>query len=155
MDKVTYLTEDGRKKLKAELEELSGPKRQELAQRLRSAIQMGDLSENADYKAAKEEQGFLEGRIQELTQLLGNVVIIDENAAPKDTVEIGSTVTIQESGEPKETYLLVGPQEADPINGRISYSSPIGEALLGHKIGDIVKAATPAGEINFKILEIQ
>jgi len=155
MDKVTYLTEDGRKKLKAELEELSGPKRQELAQRLRSAIQMGDLSENADYKAAKEEQGFLEGRIQELTQLLGNVVIIEENTAPKDTVEIGSTVTIQESGEPKETYLLVGPQEADPINGRISYSSPIGEALLGHKIGDMVTAATPAGEINFKILVIQ
>lgn len=155
MDKVTYLTEDGRKKLKAELEELSGPKRQELAERLRSAIQMGDLSENADYKAAKEEQGFLEGRVQELTQLLGNVVIIEENTTPKDSVEIGSTVTIQEPGESKETYLLVGPQEADPVNGRISYSSPIGEALLGHKIGDMVTASTPAGEINFKILEIQ
>lgn len=155
MNKVYYLTEDGRTKLKAELEELSGPVRFELSKRLRSAIQMGDLSENADYKQAKEDQGFLEGRIQELIQILGNVVIIQENDAPKDTVQIGSKVTIQETGEDKETYLLVGPQEADPAKGRISYSSPIGESLLNHKVGETVTANTPAGPINFKILEIQ
>lgn len=155
MNKVSYLTEEGRKKLQAELESLSGPVRHDLSIRLRSAIQMGDLSENADYKQAKEDQGFLEGRIQELIQILGNVVIIQENDAPKDTVQIGSKVTIQETGEEKETYLLVGPQEADPAKGRISYSSPIGEALLNHKVGEIVTANTPAGPINFKVLEIQ
>jgi len=155
MNKVYYLTEEGRKKLQTELEELSGPVRHDLSIRLRSAIQMGDLSENADYKQAKEDQGFLEGRIQELIQILGNVVIIQENDAPKDNVQIGSKVTIQETGEDKETYLLVGPQEADPAKGRISYSSPIGEALLNHKVGETVTANSPAGPINFKILEIQ
>ncbi len=155
MNKVSYLTEEGLKKLQAELEELSGPVRHELSVRLRSAIQMGDLSENADYKQAKEEQGFLEGRIQQLTQILGNVVIIEENDAPKDTVQIGSKVTIQETGEEEETYWLVGTQEADPANGKISYSSPIGEALLNHKTGETVTADTPAGPIKFKILDIQ
>ncbi|KAF0112073.1 MAG: transcription elongation factor GreA [Chloroflexi bacterium] len=155
MNKVTYLTEEGEKKLRAELKELSGTVRHELSKRLRSAIQMGDLSENADYKSAKEEQGFIEGRIQELIQLLGNVVIIDENSQAKETAEIGSKVTIQEDKEPEETYLLVGPQEADPVKGRISYSSPIGIALIGHKVGEIVTAVTPAGPIHFKILEIQ
>lgn len=154
MNKVSYLTEEGRKKLQAELENLSGPVRHDLSIRLRSAIQMGDLSENADYKQAKEDQGFIEGRIQELIQILGNVVIIQENDAPKDTVQIGSKVTIQETGEEKETYLLVGPQEADPAKGRISYSSPIGEALLNHKVGETVTANTPAGPINFKVIEI-
>lgn len=155
MNKVTYLTEEGEKKLRAELAELSGPVRHELSKRLRSAIQMGDLSENADYKQAKEEQGFIEGRIQELIQLLGNVEIIDEKSKANDTVEIGSKVTIQEDKEPKETYFLVGPQEADPAKGRISYSSPIGIALIGHKVGDEVTAQSPMGPIQFKILEIQ
>lgn len=153
-EETTYLTEEGEKKLRAELERLSGPVRHELSQRLRSAIQMGDLSENADYKAAKEEQGFIEGRIQELIKLLGNVVIIDENSKPKGVVDIGSTVTIQEDKDPVETYLMVGPQEADPGQGRISYSSPIGVALMGHKVGEIVTAETPAGPIKFKIIEI-
>lgn len=155
MDKPTYLTEEGLRKLKDELSELAGPKRTQLAQRLRAAIQMGDLSENADYSAAKEEQAFLEGRIQELTQLLGNVVIIEENNEASDLVEIGSNVTIQEEGEEEETYFLVGPQEADPAKGRISYSSPIGEALLGHKAGETVTAVTPAGQIRIKIITIQ
>jgi transcription elongation factor GreA len=155
MDKPTYLTEEGLRKLKDELSELAGPKRTQLAQRLRAAIQMGDLSENADYSAAKEEQAFLEGRIQELTQLLGNVVIIEENNEASDLVEIGSNVTIQEEGEEEETYFLVGPQEADPAKGRISYSSPIGEALLGHKAGETVTAVTPAGQIRIKIITSQ
>lgn len=154
MKPATYLTAEGEKKLRAELENLSGPVRHELSVRLRAAIQMGDLSENADYKAAKEEQGFIEGRIQELINLLGNVVIIEENAKTSNVVEIGSKVTIQEDQEPVETYLLVGPQEADPANGRISYSSPIGECLLGHQVGETVIANTPAGPIRFKIIEI-
>ena len=155
MDKPTYLTEEGLRKLKEELTELSGPKRTQLAQRLRAAIQMGDLSENADYSAAKEDQAFLEGRIQELTKLLGNVVIIEENNEARDLVEIGSKVTIQEDGEEEETYFLVGPQEADPAKGRISYSSPIGEAVLGHKAGETVTAVTSAGQIRIKIITIQ
>lgn len=154
MKPATYLTAEGEKKLRAELENLSGPVRHELSVRLRAAIQMGDLSENADYKAAKEEQGFIEGRIQELINLLGNVVIIEENTKPSSLVEIGSKVTIQEDQEPVETYLLVGPQEADPAKGRISYSSPIGECLLGHQVGETVTANTPAGPIRFKIIEI-
>lgn len=155
MDNPTYLTEEGEKKLRAELEELSGPVRLDLAKRLRAAIQMGDLSENADYISTKEQQGFIEGRIQELIQLLGNVVIIDENSKPKGIVEIGSTVTIQEDKDPEETYLMVGPQEADPAKGRISFSSPIGEAVMKHRVGDIVTAITPAGPIKFKIINIQ
>ncbi len=154
MKQATYLTAEGEKKLRAELENLSGPVRHELSVRLRAAIQMGDLSENADYKAAKEEQGFMEGRIQELINLLGDVVIIEENNQPSSVVEIGSKVTIQEDNEPVETYQLVGPQEADPAKGRISYSSPIGSALLGHQVGETVTATTPTGPICFKILEI-
>ncbi|MCX6054925.1 MAG: transcription elongation factor GreA [Chloroflexi bacterium] len=154
MNKVTYLTPEGENKLRAELEHLSGPVRHELSKRLRSAIQMGDLSENADYKSAKEEQGFIEGRIQELNQLLRNIEIIDEKNSSKGIVEIGSKVTIQENNEPRETYFLVGPQEADPSKGRISFSSPIGEALIGHKVGEIVSVKIPDGEIHFKIVEI-
>jgi transcription elongation factor GreA len=154
MTETTYLTTEGAAKLKAELKELTGPKREELAARLRSAIQMGDLSENADYHKAKEDQGFLEGRIQELEYILGNAVIIEENGS-KDMVAIGSRVTIQEEDYPEETYHLVGSTEADPSKGMISYESPIGQALMDHKVGDTVEAETPGGMINFKILKIE
>lgn len=150
----SYLTKEGAEKLRAELKHLEGPVRLELSKRLRSAIQMGDLSENADYTAAKEDQAFIEGRIQQLTKILQDVVIIDESAPAKDIVDIGSRVTIQEDHEPEETYLLVGPQEADPKNGRISYHSPIGQALMGHRAGDKVTAQSPGGEIFFTILKI-
>jgi transcription elongation factor GreA len=155
MNKPSYLTKEGAEKLRVELEQLKGPARDELAKRLRSAIQQGDLSENADYTAAKEEQGFLEGRIEELTEILGNVVIIEENATSRDTVDVGSKVTIQEDNDPSETYFIVGPQEADPARGRISYNSPIGQALLGHRVGDTVTAAIPAGTLKLKILKIE
>jgi transcription elongation factor GreA len=155
MNKPSYLTKEGAAKLKAELEQLKGPAREDLARRLRSAIQQGDLSENADYIQAKEEQGFLEGRIAELTEILGNVVLIEENAAKKDTVDVGSKVTIQEDNDPVETYFIVGPQEANPAKGRISHNSPIGMALLGHREGDVVKASTPAGELKLKIVKIE
>ena len=153
MTEPTYLTAEGAAKLKAELEELTGPKRDELSARLRSAIQMGDLSENADYIKAKEDQGFLEGRIQELEYILGNAVIIEEKNN-KDVVGIGSHVTIQEEDYPKETFHLVGPTEADPSKGKISHESPIGKALIDHKAGETVEAETPGGVIKFKILNI-
>jgi transcription elongation factor GreA len=154
MTQPNYLTPEGEEKLKAELEELKGPRREELSQRLRSAIQMGDLSENADYHKAKEDQGFLEGRIQELENILRNTVII-EKAAGQDYVFIGARVTIQEGSEEPETYHLVGPTEADPRKGKISHESPIGKALLDKKVGDFAEAETPGGKLKFKILKIE
>lgn len=154
MAEPTYLTAEGAARLKAELQELTGTKREELAARLRSAIQMGDLSENADYHKAKEDQGFLEGRIQELEYILSNAIIIKENNR-KDVVSIGSRVTIQEEDFPEETYHLVGPTEADPTKGMISHESPIGKALIDQRVGDLVEATTPGGVIQFKIVKIE
>jgi transcription elongation factor GreA len=115
---------------------------------------MGDLSENADYHKAKEDQGFLEGRIQELEAILRTSVIIEKNEN-KEVVNIGSLVTLQETGFDPETYHLVGPTEADPRKGRISYESPIGRALLDKKVGDTAEAETPGGKIKFKIIKIE
>ena len=154
MPEPTYLTAEGEAKLKAELVELKGPKREELAKRLHSAIQMGDLSENADYHKAKEDQGFLEGRIQEIEYLLRNVVIIEKNV-DREFVGVGNHVTIQEEGSPSETYHVVGAKEADPRNGKISNESPIGRALMDHKVGEVVEADTPGGKIRLKILKIE
>lgn len=154
MSHTNYLTPEGEAKLTAELQELKGAKREELSQRLRSAIQMGDLSENADYHKAKEDQGFLEGRIQELESILRSAVIIDSSQV-KDVVSIGSRVTIQEADYDPETYHLVGATEADPRNGRISHESPIGRALMDKKVGQIAEAETPGGKIKFKIISIE
>ncbi len=154
MSDQSYLTVEGAEKIKAELAELKGPRRTELAQRLRSAIQMGDLSENADYHKAKEDQGFLEGRIKELEYVLHNAVIVDISEVSRDSVQVGTRITIQEEGEEPETYLMVGANEADPRNGRISNESPIGQALFGKKIGETAIANTPGGQIHFKILKI-
>jgi len=149
----TYLTSEGEAKLKAELEELKGPKREELAKRLRSAIQMGDLSENADYHKAKEDQGFLEGRIQEIEYVLRDVITIEKNV-DREFVSVGNHVTIQEGDLPSETYHVVGAKEADPSNGKISNESPIGRALMDNKVGDVVEADTPGGKIRLKIMKI-
>lgn len=149
----TYLTPEGEIRLKTELAELKGPKREELAQRLRSAIQMGDLSENADYHKAKEDQAFLEGRIMEIESILRTAVIIEKTQS--DVVAVGSHVTVQEPGFEPETYYVVGAKEADPRNGKISNESPIGSALMGHKAGDVVEADTPGGKIQFKILKVE
>lgn len=155
MQQDMYLTSEGATKLKAELEQLKGPQREEMAKRLRSAIQMGDLSENADYHKAKEDQAFMEGRIQELEYLLKNAIIVDVDEVPKDTVQVGSCVTVQEEDGPEEQYFLVGAKEADPRTGRISNESPIGRALMGGHAGDVVTATTPGGEIKLKILKIE
>ena len=151
----TYLTKKGLEELQAELKEFVETRRVEIAKRLRFAIDQGDISENADYTAAKEEQSFIEGRILELQALLGNVVIIDEIKGAKGTVNIGSTVLIAESGEEPEEYRIVGPQESDPTHGKISFRSPIGAALYGKKVGDVVSVETPNGEIKFSIIEIR
>lgn len=150
---IHYLTPEGEKKLRAELAELTGPKREELAQRLRSAIQMGDLSENADYHKAKEDQAFLEGRIQEIEAILRMATIVEKKQS--DVVEVGAKVTIQEEDYDPETFYLVGATEADPRNGKISNESPFGKALLGHRVGDEVEAETPGGKVKLKILKIE
>lgn len=155
MSDYHYLTADGLQRLKKELDELKGPRRLELSARLRAAIQQGDLSENADYIQAKEEQGFLEGRIQELEATLRNVVIIDEKPRIRDAVDIGAHITIQEEDFPPETYHLVGPKEAAPDDGRISHESPIGRALIGRRVGEEVIVETPAGALHLKILKIE
>ena len=155
MPTTNYLTAEGLKKLQTELAYLKGPSREDLAKRLRHAIQQGDLSENADYIQAKEEQGFLEGRIQELDAILSNYALIDEASTRRQRVDIGAKVTIQEENFPTEAYQVVGPKEADPRNNRISHESPIGKAMLGHVVGDLVTAETPNGSFTFKIVAIQ
>jgi transcription elongation factor GreA len=155
MEQEIYLTSEGAAKLKTELEELKGPKRDEMAKRLRSAIQMGDLSENADYHKAKEDQSFMEGRIQELEYLLNKATIVDVTELSTDTIQVGSRVTVQEGDYPAEIYFLVGAKEADPRNGKISNESPIGRVLIGCHVGDDVTASTPGGEIKLKILKIE
>jgi transcription elongation factor GreA len=155
MNEEHYLTKEGEGQLREELEHLEGPMRSDLARRLREAIQMGDLSENADYIAAKEEQGFLEGRIQELKYILRYATIIEENEHNYERVEVGATVTIQEDDYPPEVYYLVGSKEADPGNGRISNASPIGKAIMGRKVGDTVDVETPGGVIQFRIIKIE
>jgi transcription elongation factor GreA len=155
LKKPSYLTKEGDAKLRAELEHLTGPVRLELAKKLRAAIQMGDLSENADYHAAKEEQGFVEGRIAELNAILREVVIIEETSTKKTAVDVGCVVTIEADSGQTTKYYIVGPQEADPMNGRISDSSPIGSALIGHKVNEVVTATTPGGERKYRIISIE
>lgn len=156
MQSKVYLTPEGVDKLRQELDRLIQVKRPELTARLRHAIQQGDLSENADYQTAKEEQGFVEGRIQELQGMLLDAVILEEGAAPTDEVGLGSRVTVVEEGEDyPETFMIVGAAEADPGNGKISNESPLGQALLGRKVGQRVAVETPGGELVFKITAIE
>jgi transcription elongation factor GreA len=154
MPERIYLTSEGAVRLQEELTELKGPKRKELAKRLRDAIQMGDLSENADYHKAKEDQAFLEGRIQELDYVLSNAEIIEDSAS-RDVIRVGLMVTVQEEGFDPEVYYMVGAKEADSRNNKISNESPFGKALMGHKAGETVIAETPGGKITLKILKIE
>ena len=154
MSEPMYLTAEGAEKLKIELADLKGPQRQALAARLRDAIQMGDLSENADYHKAKEDQAFLEGRVQELEYTLSAAIIVD-GTARKDTVSVGMRVTVQEEEDEPEQFYIVGAKEADPRTGKISHESPFGRALMDHKVGDVVEAKTPNGTTRLKILKIE
>ena len=153
-DQEYYLTPEAAINLRNELEELKGPRRSDLAKRLRFAIQQGDLTENADYIAAKEEQAFLEGRILELETLLRDAIIV-ENTEPCDQVRIGCTVTVTMDNGEERVFHMVGMKEADPRRGKISHESPIGKALMDSRVGDTVTAETPAGKIQLKIIEIQ
>ena len=149
-----FLTAKGAAELRAELDELINVRRPKLAALLKEAISQGDLSENADYIDAKEQQAFLEGRIKYLENLLRSAVIIDDNDDGDMRIQPGSLVTVQTDSEPPETYRIVGAAEADPRNGRISNESPLGAALLGRRVGDRVCVTTPAGVTEFKILQV-
>ncbi len=155
MNQKIYLTPEGREELQEELDKLVNEKRPALAERLRKAIAQGDLSENANYKAAKEEQSFLEGRIQEIEAILRKAEIIEENEGSNE-IAVGSRVTVVEKGwDEPEVYRIVGSAEADPINGKVSHSSPMGQALLGRQAGDTVAVEAPGGTIEFQIKAIQ
>ncbi len=153
-DKSVYLTLQGKKKLEEELEYLVTIRRREVAAAIQSAKEEGDISENSAYDEAKLAQGFLEGRIQTIQAQLRDAIIIEENGSC-DRVSVGSKVTVIEEGFDEETYHIVGSAEADPLNGKISNESPIGKALLGAKAGDTVRAQTPGGTIQFKVVKIE
>ena len=150
-----FLTKEGYQKLQEELDYLRTAKRQEVANRLHEAMEGGELIENAEYEAAKNEQAFVEGRIQELDLLLATAKIIEDNGKKKsDTVLLGSKVTIKEGNFEAETFTIVGAAEANPREGKISNESPIGKSILNRKVGDTVKVETPGGTYNVKILKI-
>ncbi len=154
MAKSISLTKEGLEKLQAELEHLRTEGRTEIAEKIRVARGYGDLSENSEYDEAKNEQAKIEARIVELEKMLEDVVII-EDGVESDTVTIGVTVTVFDvEFEEELTYRVVGPAEADPMNGLISDDSPVGKALVGSKVGDEVTAEAPMGELKFKILGI-
>ena len=155
MFKPVYVTQEGLEKLKAELDDLVNVKRLALAERLHFAIKQGDLSENADYISAKEEQGFLEGRILELEAAIRDAVVIAENHAADGRVVLGCHVTVVEQGyDDEEVYHIVGATEANPANGKISNESPLGQSLLGQAVGDVVTVHAPAGDIQFRIVKV-
>jgi transcription elongation factor GreA len=151
----TFLTREGFDKLQEELDYLRKVKRQEVADRLHEAMEGGELIENAEYEAAKNEQAFVEGRIQELDLLLATARVIEDNKKKKaDTIQVGSTVTIQEDGSEEETYTIVGAAEANPRQGKISNESPMGRALLNHRAGDEVQVETPDGAYSVRVVKI-
>ena len=150
----SYLTEEGLKKIEVELEELKTIKRPDVVKRIDIAREFGDLSENAAYHDAKDEQGYIEGRILELEHLIKTSEVVDKNAHSKDLIEIGSHVKVDFNGEEKE-FDIVGANEADPIKGLISYNSPLGESFIGKKTGDEFEVEVPKGDIKCKILEIK
>jgi len=153
---TNFLTKEGFQKLQEELDHLRTVKRLEVAERLHEAMEGGELIENAEYEAAKNEQAFVEGRIQELDLLLATAQIIEENGKGKknDAIQVGSKVTIKEGNFEAETFVIVGAAEANPREGKISNESPIGKAILGRKMGDIVKVETPGGTYNVKIIKV-
>ncbi len=146
-----YLTKEGLEKLTKELNELRNVRRKEVASRIEIAKDMGDLSENAEYNEAKEEQGFVEGRIAELEVLVPNAIIIERSNA--GTVSVGSTVRVETNNKERE-YTIVGASEADPVKGRISNESPLGTAFLGKAPGDSVEVKVPSGKIVYHIISI-
>lgn len=163
-EKETILTSDGLKKLEQKLEHLKSVRRQEVAERIKQAIEFGDISENAEYEDAKNEQAFIEGEIQSLEKMLRSAKLIEQCDTDADTVGLGCTVTLKEVKEGKGkvansgremVYTIVGSTEADPSEAKISNESPVGSAILGHKVGQIVEVVAPAGRMKLKVVHIQ
>jgi transcription elongation factor GreA len=152
-EKPIFLTPDGQRRLQEELEYLRSVRRAEVAERIHAAKEGGDIMENAAYDEAKNEQAFLEGRILTLETMLKKAIVIEKDET-SDTVALGSTVTVTERGSTSETFQIVGSAEANPTNGRISYESPVGRALLGSRVGDEIAVSTPDGVRHFQILAI-
>jgi transcription elongation factor GreA len=154
-EKVYPMTLEGKEKLEKELENLKTVKRKEVVERIKIARSFGDLSENSEYDAAKDEQAFVEGRISTLENMIRNAKIIQEDDMNSDTVQLGKKVTFVELPDgDEETYSIVGSAEADPFEGKISNDSPIAKSLLGHKVGEKVTVQTPGGEMRVKIVEV-
>ena len=154
VSQTVYLTAEGYKKLEEELNNLRNVRRQEVAMRLREAMEGGELIDNAEYEAAKNEQAFVEGRILELEHLLAQAQVI-EHTEPSEVVEIGSTVVVREGNRKPETFKIVGAAEANPKEGLISNESPLGKALLKKRVGDIVDVNAPDGVLRFRVVEIK
>lgn len=155
MGETQFLTQEGYEKLKQELDYLRTVRRPEIAEHIRIAKEDGDLSENAGYDAAKNEQSFVEGRILTLEAILKSAQIIDNDRQHNGQVSVGCTVTVQEDGFEPETFQIVGSAEADPTRGRISNESPLGRGLLGKRVKDTVEVMAPAGVTTFTILKIE
>lgn len=154
-EKETLLTANGLKKLEEELEYLKTVRRQEVAERLKQAIEFGDISENSEYEDAKNEQAFIEGRILTLEKKLRNAKVIVASEVPEDIVSLGSRVTLKDLADDEEIqYEIVGSMEADPAENRISNESPVGKALLGHHTGETIDIQVPAGSLRFQIVDI-
>ncbi len=152
--KTTTLTQEGLDHLKAELSELKEVKRPEIIDRIKRAKEFGDLSENAEYQSAKEDQSFIEGRIQEVEQMIKSARIVEKKTNNAGSIDIGSKVVVAIDGDKLE-YEIVGPTEGDLDLNRISSESPVGRALLGHKKADVVKVLAPGGDVEYKILEVK
>lgn len=154
--KEFFLTSEGYLELETELNYLKTDKRNEVLNSLKEARALGDLSENAEYDSAREEQGKLEARIKEVEYILEHATIIDDGGSDKDVVNIGCTVTLQYEGDDEvEEYRIVGSQEADPFNNKISNESPIAAAILNKKVGETVEVTSPQGVYNVKIVSVQ
>jgi len=149
----TQLTQKGFDDLKIEHEDLLKNKKPKAIERLSKARSMGDLSENSEYTAAKEELAFVEGRVREIEEILNNAQVIENNHVG-NLVQVGSSVTVQTDGK-SELFQIVGEFEADPMNKKLSQNSPIGQALINKKVGDLVEVDIPAGKIQYKIVEIK
>ena len=153
--KEVIVTYEGLKKLEEELEQLRGPKRMEIKERIKAALSFGDISENSEYDEAKNEQAYIEGRISQLETMLKNVRVIDEEDVSTDKVTIGSKVTILDMEYDEEiVYSIVGSTEADPSQYKISNESPVGSALMNKKKGNVVEVTVPDGILKFKIMKI-
>ncbi len=151
----TFLTAGGLTKLEGELDNLRSVRRQEVAQRIQHAKELGGTVDNADYEEAKNEQAFIEGRILTLGVMIKSAVVIPEDRTPSDKVEVGSAVTVVNPQGKTQTYHIVGSTEADPSQGKISNESPVGSALLGHKVGDEAEVKTPAGTIKLSLVKVE